>query len=63
MSHIGKVWVNSSDIDYNNWTSVFRDVISFIINLCDPRRPAPADIKCPKAAQRKQAKRACLLIC
>ena len=37
-------------------TDVFRDVISHIINQCDPRQ----DTKSPPAAQRKQAKRACL---
>ena len=29
----------SSDIDYNSKTHVFRDVISLILNQCDPRRP------------------------
>ena len=29
----------SYDIDYNSRTDVFRDVISLIINQCDPRRP------------------------
>ena len=28
----------SCDIDYNCWTNIFRDVISLIINQCDPRR-------------------------
>ena len=27
------------DIDYNSRTDVFRDVISLIINQCDPMRP------------------------
>ena len=51
----------SCDIDYNSRTEVFRDVISLIINKCDPRRPAGASSghKGPPAAQRKQAKRAC----
>ena len=51
----------SCDIDYNSSTDVFRDVISIIMNQCDPRRPkrASADTKCPPAAQRKQAKHAC----
>ena len=46
----------SSDIDYNSKTDVFRDVI---INQCEPRRPKGASdgLKCPSAAQRKQAKR------
>ena len=30
------------DIDYNNRASVFRDVISFKINKCDPMRPKGA---------------------
>ena len=45
----------SCDIDYNSRTGVFRDVISLIINQCDPgghRAPQPP-------AQRRQAKRAC----
>ena len=32
----------SCDIDYNSRTDVFRDVISLIINQCDPRRPQGA---------------------
>ena len=32
----------SSEIDYNSRTDVFRDVISLIINQCDPRRPKGA---------------------
>ena len=51
----------SSEIDFNTKMDIFRDVISLIINQCDPRRPkgASGDTKCPPAAQRKQAKRAC----
>ena len=51
----------SFDIDYNSWTDIFRNVISFIINHCDPgaRRAPRADTKYQPAAQRKQAKRAC----
>ena len=45
----------SCDIDYNSGTDVFRDVISHIINQWLPQAPT----KCPPAAQRKQAKRAC----
>ena len=49
---------------------VFMDVISLIINQCDPFMSlinvTPlwrlADTKCPPAAQRKQAKRACVYI-
>ena len=29
----------SCDIDYNSRTDVFRDVISLLINQCDPKRP------------------------
>ena len=29
----------SCDIDYNSRTDVFRDVISLIVNQCEPRRP------------------------
>ena len=29
----------SCDIDYNSWTDVFRDVVSLMINQCDPRSP------------------------
>ena len=32
----------SCDIDYNSRTDVFRDVISLIINQCDPRHPQGA---------------------
>ena len=32
----------SCDIDYNSRISVFRDVISFIFNQCDLRRPKGA---------------------
>ena len=50
------------DIDYNSKTEVFRDVISLLIDHCDPRRPRAhlADTKCLQAAQRMQAKRACI---
>ena len=53
----------SCDIDYNSRTEVFRDVISLIINQCDPgaQRAPLADTKCPPAPQRKQAKRSCLI--
>ena len=52
----------SSDIDYNIKTDVFRDIIYIIINHCEPRRQRapPAETKCPPAAHRMQAKRACL---
>ena len=48
----------STDINLNGKTDIFGDVISLIINQCNPREPL-ADIKCPPAAQRKQANRAC----
>ena len=54
----------SCNIDYNCRTDLFRDIISLLINQCDPRRPkgASGGTKCPPAAQRKQAKRACIHI-
>ena len=61
---IDKFGAFSCDIDYNSKRDVFRDGISLIINQCTPgdRREPPADTKCPPAAQRKQAKRACMYI-
>ena len=53
----------SSDIDFKTKMDIFRDDISFIINQFHPpgdRREPLADTKCPPAAQRKQAKRACI---
>ena len=47
----------SSEIGFNTKMDIFRDVISLI----GDRREPPADTKCPPAAQRKQAKRACIL--
>ena len=44
----------SCDINYNSRTDVFGDVISLLINQCDPKRPP--------AAQRKQGKRAYIYI-
>ena len=32
----------SSDIDFNTKMDIFKDVISLIINQCDPRRPKGA---------------------
>ena len=55
----------SSDIDFKTKMDIFRDDISLIINLISPpgdRREPLADTKCPPAAQRKQAKRACIYI-
>ena len=48
----------SSDIDLNTKIDIFRDVISHIINQCDPRRPKGASGG--HKVQRKQAKRACI---
>ena len=42
MLKINKFGDFSCDIDYNSKTYVFRDVISLIINQCDPRRPQGA---------------------
>ena len=59
---IDKFGVFSSDIDYSIMTDVFRDVLSFIINQCDPRRSkgSSGGYEVPPAAQHKQAKRACI---
>ena len=48
----------SSEIGFNTKMDIFRDVISLIVD----RREPPADTKCPPAAQRKQAKRACIYL-
>ena len=48
------------DIDYNNRTDVFIDVISLIINQCDPRRPKGASgghkVSASRAAQASEAR-------
>ena len=48
------------DIDYNSRTNVFRDVISLIINQCDPRRPKGASgghkVSASRAAQASEAR-------
>ena len=50
----------SCDIDYNSRTDVFRDVISFIIDQCDPRRPKGASgghkVSASRAAQASEAR-------
>ena len=50
----------SCDIDYNSLTDVFRDVISLIINQCDPRRPKGASgghkVSASRAAQASEAR-------
>ena len=50
----------SCDIDYNSRTDVLRDVISLIINRCDPRRPKGASggykVSTSRAAQASEAR-------
>ena len=50
----------SCDIDYNSRTDIFRDVISSIINQCDPRRPKGASgghfVSASRAAQASEAR-------
>ena len=49
----------SLDIDYNSRTDIFRDLISLIINQCDPRRPKGASgghkVSASRAAQASEA--------
>ena len=56
----------SCDIDYNSRTDVFRDVISLIINQCDPRRPKGASgghkVSASRAAQASEASLSILII-
>ena len=46
-------------VDYNSRTDVFRDVISLIINQCDPRRPKGASgghfVSASRAAEASEA--------
>ena len=49
---IDKLGDFSCDIEYNSRTDVFRDVISLIINQCDPRRP-----KCASGGHKVSASR------
>ena len=50
----------SCDIDYNSRIDVFRDVISLIINQCNPRRPKRASgghkMSASRAAQASEAR-------
>ena len=50
----------SCDIDYNSRTDVFRNVISLIINQCDPRLPKGASgghkVSASRAAQASEAR-------
>ena len=44
----------SSEIDFNTKMDIFRDVISLIINQCDPRRPK--GVSASRAAQASEAR-------
>ena len=50
----------SSDIDFNTKIDIFRNVISLIINQCDPRRPKGASgghkVSAIRAAQASEAR-------
>ena len=50
----------SCDIDYNIRPDIFRDVISLIINQCDPRRPKGASdghiVSASRAAQASEVR-------
>ena len=50
----------SSEIDFNTMMDIFRDVISLIINQCDPRRPKGAsgghEVSASRAAQASEAR-------
>ena len=50
----------SSAIDYSIGTEVFRDVISILINQCDPRRPKGASgghkVSASRAAQASEVR-------
>ena len=50
----------SSEIDFNTKMDIFRDVISLIINQCDPRRPKGAsgghEVSASRAAQASEAR-------
>ena len=54
----------SSEIDFKTKMDIFRDVISLIINQCDPRRPkgSSGGHEVSPSRDRKQAKRACTYI-
>ena len=55
----------SSDIDFNTKMDIFRDVISLIINQCDPRRPKRAssghEVSASRAAQASESRLSLLL--
>ena len=50
----------SCDIDYSIMTDVFRDVLSLIINQCDPSRPKGAsgghEVSASRTAQASEAR-------
>ena len=50
----------SSEIDFNTKMDIFRDVISLIINQCDPRRPKGAsgghEVSASRAAEASEAR-------
>ena len=50
----------SCDADYDSKTNIFRDVISLIINQCDPRRPKGGSgghfVSASRAAQASEAR-------
>ena len=50
----------SCDIDYSIMTDIFRDVLSLIINQCDPRRPKGASgghkVSASRAAHSSEAR-------
>ena len=50
----------SCDFDYNISTGVFRDVVSLIIDQCDPRRPKGVSgghfVSASRAAQASEAR-------
>ena len=50
----------SCNIDYNCMTDLFQDVISLLINQCDPRRPKGASgghkVSASRAAQANEAR-------
>ena len=59
---IDKFGVFSSDIDFKTKMDIFRDDISRLINQCHLQATEGSFLRtqCPPAAQRKQAKRACI---
>ena len=60
ISKIDKFGDFSSDIDFNTKMDIFRDVISLIINQCDPRRPKGScgghEVYASRAAQASESR-------